>query len=261
MPAAASHAEPSHLRGERIQKVLAAAGHGSRRAIEAMIAAGKVNVNGRPAELGQRVRRSDRIAVGGHLVRGRFDEAHDRVLMYHKPAGEIVSAADPEGRPSVFEQLPRLRAGRWIAIGRLDFNSSGLLLLTSSGELAARLMHPRYEIERAYAVRVSGALSEGQRERLLKGVDLEDGRASFERVEVGGGEGVNRWYNVALLEGRNREVRRMFEAVGLTVSRLIRTRFGPIGLPRELPRGRWRDLTDREIGLLEQLVGLNTADH
>lgn len=236
--------------------MLAAAGHGSRRAIDALIASGKVIVNGQPALLGQRVKRSDRIAIGGHLVRGRFDEAHDRVLLYHKPAGEIVSIADPEGRPSVFEQLPRLRSGRWIAVGRLDFNSSGLLLLTSSGELAARLMHPRHAVERAYSVRVSGVLSEGQRERLLKGVDLEDGRASFERVEVAGGEGANRWYNVTLHEGRNREVRRMFESVGLTVSRLIRTRFGPISLPRELPRGRWRDLTDREIRLLEQLVGL-----
>jgi 23S rRNA pseudouridine2605 synthase len=213
-------------------------------------------VNGAPAVLGQRVRRDDRISVNGAPVRLSAVVDRPRVLVYHKPAGEIVSAADPQGRPSVFDALPKLRAGRWIAVGRLDFNSSGLLLFTTSGELAARLMHPRYEVEREYAVRVLGAVSGEHRARLLEGLPLEDGVARFKIMEEAGGEGLNKWYRVVLEEGRNREVRRMFGALDLTVSRLMRTRYGPMRLPRDLPRGRARDLTPEEAAQLAGAVGL-----
>jgi 23S rRNA pseudouridine2605 synthase len=178
------------------------------------------------------------------------------VLVYHKPAGEIVSHADPEGRPSVFDKLPPMKSAKWLAVGRLDFNTEGLLMLTTSGDLANRFMHPRYSVEREYAVRVVGELSEGSRQKLLQGVELEDGPANFLRIRDGGGEGTNHWYHVALAEGRNREVRRMFEAVGLMVSRLIRTRHGPMALPRGLRRGRWEELDDNEVRGLMAAVGL-----
>jgi 23S rRNA pseudouridine2605 synthase len=170
-----------------------------------------------------------------------------RVLVYHKPAGEIVSSDDPEGRPSVFDRLPNMKTGKWLAVGRLDFNTEGLLLFTNSGDLANRLMHPRYNIDREYAVRTLGELEEGMRQKLLAGVELEDGTASFTKVADGGGEGVNRWYRVVIGEGRNREVRRMFEAVGLTVSRLIRTRYGAMTLPSGLKRGRWEELEENDV--------------
>lgn len=218
---------------------------------------GEISVNGTPAILGQRVRPSDRVVVQGRPARLRFDDSPHRVIMYHKPAGEIVSAADPEGRPSVFDALPRLATGRWIAVGRLDFNTSGLLLFTTFGELAARLMHPRNAVERHYAVRVSGEVPAEQLDRLTLGIELDDGVARFEALEPAGGEGTNRWYSIVIREGRNREVRRMFEAVGLSVSRLIRTRFGPISLPRELPRGRWRDLSATERSALQESVQLH----
>jgi 23S rRNA pseudouridine2605 synthase len=178
------------------------------------------------------------------------------VLLYHKPTGEIVSHADPDGRPSVFDRLPPMKTAKWLAVGRLDFNTEGLLMLTTSGDLANRFMHPRYSVEREYAVRVVGELSEGNRQKLLKGIELDDGPANFLRIRDGGGEGTNHWYHVALAEGRNREVRRMFEAVGLMVSRLIRTRHGPISLPRGLKRGRWEELEDNQVRTLMASVGL-----
>ena len=223
---------------EKLQKVLAEAGLGSRRDMEALIATGVVTVNGDVAKVGDRVHANDSIRVKGRLVK-RAVKTDDvpQVLLYHKPAGEIVSADDPQGRPTVFDHLPRLAGGRWIAVGRLDFNTEGVLLFTDSGQLANLLMHPRYRIEREYAVRVQGELTEEAKEKLLKGVKLEDGIASFSRVEDIGGVSSNHWYRVTLAEGRNREVRRTFEAVGLTVSRLIRVRFGAVLLPKDLPRG------------------------
>jgi len=191
------------------------------------------------------------VRVGGKLVQLKLGDARlPRVLLYHKPEGEIVSRDDPEGRPSVFEKLPRIHNGRWIAVGRLDFNSCGLMLFTSSGELANRLMHPSYELEREYAVRILGQPGPEALEQLQKGIELEDGLARFNRFEEAGGEGANHWYNVTLSEGRNREVRRMFEAVGLTVSRLMRVRYGPVILPSSLKRGQWRELEGQEVAQL-----------
>ncbi len=238
----------------RLQKVLAEAGYGSRRELEEWIVAGRVSVNGMPAGVGQKVGPGDRVKINGKLVNLRFTERAPRVLMYHKPEGEIVSRDDPEGRPTVFERLPVLRKGRWIAIGRLDFNTSGLLLFTNNGELANRLMHPRYEIEREYAVRVIGELGEEQIETLKNGVALEDGEARFSTVADGGGEGSNHWYRVTISEGRNREVRRMFEAIGLTVSRLMRVRYGPVQMPRQLKRGGWAEMPDDDVRALSAAI-------
>ena len=223
---------------EKLQKVLAEAGLGSRREMEALIAQGVVTVNGDVAKVGDRVHSNDSIRVRGRLVK-RAPQLTEvpQVLLYHKPTGEIVSANDPEGRPTVFDKLPAPSSGRWIAVGRLDFNTEGVLLFTNSGELANQLMHPRYRIEREYAVRVQGELTEESKAKLLKGVKLDDGIAAFSRVEDIGGVSSNHWYRVTLAEGRNREVRRTFEAVGLTVSRLIRVRFGAVLLPKDLPRG------------------------
>lgn len=226
---------------------MADTGIGSRRELEEWIAAGRVNVNGEVAHIGQRVGPDDRIRVNGKLVQLKFSLRLPRVLMYHKPEGEIVSRDDPAGRPSVFSHLPRLKSGRWIAIGRLDFNSCGLLLFTNDGGLANRMMHPRFAIEREYAVRVLGEISTEMLAQLRRGVELEDGPAHFTRLLEGGGEGANHWYRVALSEGRNREVRRMFEAVGVTVSRLMRVRYGPVVLPPRLRRGQVQDLTSDEV--------------
>ena len=196
------------------------------------------------------------IRINGKLVQRKVSKRPPRVLIYHKSAGEIVSTSDPEGRPSVFERLPTMKAGKWLAVGRLDFNTEGLLLFTTSGDLANRLMHPRYGIEREYAVRTLGELEEGMRQKLLSGVELEDGPAQFSKISDGGGEGVNRWYRVVIGEGRNREVRRMFEAVGLTVSRLIRTRYGSLTLPSTLKRGRWEELDEQAVRQLMTASGL-----
>lgn len=236
---------------ERLQKVLAQAGVGSRREMEEWIAAGKITVNGEVAHLGQSVVPTDKVKIGGRLINIRFTGANrtPRVLMYHKPEGEIVSRDDPDGRPSVFAALPRCRGGRWINVGRLDFKTSGLLLFTTSGELANKLMHPSSELVREYAVRVLGELTLEAQQQLLKGVELEDGPANFASLVDAGGEGANRWYRVTLFEGRNREVRRMFEAVGCTVSRLIRVRYGPFVLPPQLKRGRTRELSEEEVKL------------
>ena len=229
--------------------MLAGAGFGSRREMEQWIAAGRVSVNGEPAGIGTRVGAGDRVLVDGRPVRLHRGEAA-RVLLYHKPTGEIVSRDDPEGRPEVFDKLPRLRGAKWIAVGRLDFNTSGLLIFTTSGELANRLMHPRHRIEREYAVRLLGELSEEQMQALRTGVPLEDGPAHLDSIEDVGGQGSNHWYNVVLSEGRNREVRRLFEALHLTVSRLMRVRFGPIALPSHLKRGQMRELDEAEIARL-----------
>jgi 23S rRNA pseudouridine2605 synthase len=232
----------------KLHKVLAEAGLGSRRDMEELIIAGRVSVNGEPAHIGQRILPNDTVRINGKLLQRRVsNNKPPRVLVYHKPAGEIVSADDPEGRPSVFDRLPNMKNGKWLAVGRLDFNTEGLLLFTNSGDLANRLMHPRYNIDREYAVRTLGELEEGMRQKLLAGVELEDGLASFTKIADGGGEGVNRWYRVVIGEGRNREVRRMFEAVGLTVSRLIRTRYGAMTLPSGLKRGRWEELEENDV--------------
>lgn len=238
-------AEP--VEPERLQKVLAQVGIGSRREIEEWIVAGRISVNGEPAVLGQKIGPGDRIKCNGKLVQLRFAARTPRVLIYHKPEGEIVSREDPEGRPTVFERLPILRKGRWIAVGRLDFNTSGLLLFTNDGAVANRLMHPRYELEREYAVRLLGQLTDEQIESLKAGVQLEDGLARFTTLSDQGGEGINHWYKVTLSEGRNREVRRMFEAVGLTVSRLMRVRYGPVTLPSRLKRGMWMEMAEAEV--------------
>lgn len=232
----------------KLHKVLAEAGLGSRRDMEELIIAGRVSVNGEPAHIGQRILPTDAVRINGKLLQRRVNNNKPpRVLVYHKPAGEIVSADDPEGRPSVFDRLPTMKTGKWLAVGRLDFNTEGLLLFTNSGDLANRLMHPRYNIDREYAVRTLGVLEEGMRQKLLAGVELEDGLASFTKIVDGGGEGVNHWYRVVIGEGRNREVRRMFEAVNLTVSRLIRTRYGAMTLPTGLKRGRWEELEENDV--------------
>ncbi len=232
---------------ERLHKALAQSGVGSRREMEELIAAGRINVNGQPAHIGQSVSPGDRVKVNGKLVNLRFSNRLPRVILYHKPEGEIVSRNDPDHRPTVFTSMPRLSAGRWVAVGRLDFNTSGLLLLTTSGELANRLMHPRYQLVREYAVRILGEISDESRQRLLEGVELDDGPAQFASFQEAGGEGANRWYRVSLFEGRNREVRRMFEAVGGVVSRLMRVRYGPIALPSSLKRGQVMELADAEV--------------
>jgi 23S rRNA pseudouridine2605 synthase len=241
----------------KLQKVLAQAGIGSRRDLEQMILDKRVTVNGEPAHTGQRISWGDRVAVDGKPVRVRIAPLPTRVIAYHKPAGEVVSHDDPQQRPTVFRRLPRLQQGKWQSVGRLDINTEGLLLFTTSGELANQLMHPRFGVEREYAVRVLGTLEKEARERLLEGVVIDGQPAAFKSIEEGGGEGVNRWYRVVITEGRNREVRRLFEAVGLTVSRLIRIRYGSVVLPRGLRRGVCVDLAEDDVKLLRRLTGLS----
>ena len=232
---------------ERVQKVLAQAGVGSRRAIEELIRQGRVTVNGKPAVLGTKAGPRDRISVDKRTVQLSPPPSLLRILIYHKPEGEIVSRADPEGRSSVFDKLPAIRSAKWIAVGRLDYNTSGLLIFTSSGELAYRLMHPKFEVEREYAVRILGRLKPEQMRQLGKGVQLEDGLAKVESIEDQGGEGANHWYRIVLKEGRNRIVHRIFEALGFTVSRLMRVRFGMISLPPRLKKGQCLELGENEI--------------
>jgi 23S rRNA pseudouridine2605 synthase len=242
---------------ERLQKVLARAGLGSRRQLEDWIRDGRVEVDGKRAELGQKVSGHERIFVDGKRVRLRPDEqAAVEVLAYHKPAGEVCSRNDPEGRPTVFAALPKPAHGRWIGVGRLDISTSGLLLFTTDGELANRLMHPAQEIEREYAVRLLGEVDMPMLERLVAGVQLEDGPARFLAIEESGGRGANRWFHVIIREGRNREVRRLWESQGVTVSRLARVRYGPIVLERSLRPGRSRALTFKEQKQLYQAAGL-----
>ncbi len=249
--------DPGTHKTEKLQKVLARLGLGSRRELEVWIRDGRVSVNGRRAQLGDRVSASDVIRVDGRPVGLRPGQRpRCRVLAYHKPAGEVTTRRDPEGRPTVFERLPLLRTGRWITVGRLDINTTGLLLLTNDGELANRLMHPSSEITREYAVRVYGEVSDDKLSRLRRGVELADGPASFDSITDAGGEGRNHWYHVTLREGRHREVRRVWEAVGVEVSRLIRIRFGPIALPRRLPPGRWDELSTVDVDAVRRAVGL-----
>ena len=240
----------------KLHKVLAQAGIGSRRDMEQMIVDGRITVNGEPAHIGQRISFGDRIAVGGKPVRVRIAPPPPRVLAYHKPAGEVVTHDDPQQRPTVFRRLPRLHHGKWQSVGRLDINTEGLLLFTNSGELANRLMHPRFGIEREYAVRSLGVLEAESKARLLEGVAIEGQPAAFTSIEDGGGVGANHWYRVVIAEGRNREVRTLFEAVGLTVSRLIRIRYGSVVLPRGLRRGVCVDLSEDDVRLLRRLTGL-----
>ena len=253
--------KPSEEPAERLQKVLAAAGLGSRREIETWISEGRITINGRTAKLGDRIRGVDRISVDGRPVKAlaRGTETRHRVILYHKPEGELTTRKDTEGRPTVFEALPPLRGSRWVSVGRLDTNTSGLLIFTNDGGLANKLMHPSSQIEREYAVRVLGKVTDEQLTMLKKGVRLEDGMAKFDEITEAGGEGANHWYHVILREGRNREVRRLWEAVGLTVSRLIRIRFGSLSLPRNLPRGAWRDATEEEISGLSSAAGMTAA--
>ncbi len=232
---------------QRLHKLLALAGFGSRRDMEKLIEAGRVSVNGQLAHVGAAVTEQDVVRVDGRPVRLSFEPELPQVLLYHKPEGELVSTDDPEGRATVFSKLPRIKQGKWIAIGRLDMNTSGLLIFTSSGELANRFMHPRYEVEREYAVRILGELTEGQLLQLTQGIELEDGVANFESIYPTGGEGANKWYQVVIKEGRNREVRRMFEALHLPVSRLMRVRFGPIALPSRVKRGQMLKLEQKEV--------------
>jgi 23S rRNA pseudouridine2605 synthase len=245
----------------KLQKVLAQSGLGSRRDLEQMIADGRVTVNGEPAHTGQRVMQTDRVAIDGKPVRVRTGPSLTRVLAYHKPVGEVVTFNDPQQRPTVFRNLPRLQHGKWQSVGRLDINTEGLLLFTTSGELANRLMHPRFGIQREYAVRVLGQLDSAGRAKLLEGVMIDGHPCAFLSIEDGGGEGANRWYRVSIAEGRHREVRRLFDAVGMAVSRLIRIRYGCVVLPRGLKRGAWVDLSEDDVKLLRQITGLGVRTH
>jgi 23S rRNA pseudouridine2605 synthase len=238
----------------KLHKVLAQAGVGSRRDMEEWIQDGRITVNGEPAHTGQRISFGDRVEVNGKPVRLRIVPPPARIIAYHKPVGEIVTHDDPEHRPTVFRRLPRLPQGKWQSVGRLDINTEGLLLFTTSGGLANQLMHPRFGVEREYAVRVVGTLDDEGRSRLLEGVEIEGQRASFKSIENGGGEGLNQWYRVVITEGRNREVRKLFDAVGLTVSRLIRIRYGTVVLPHGLKRGMWVDLEESDIRAVRRLA-------
>ncbi|ORU94086.1 MAG: 23S rRNA pseudouridylate synthase B [Cycloclasticus sp. symbiont of Bathymodiolus heckerae] len=241
---------------ERIQKLLAQAGVGSRRQVEKWIADGSIDVNGAQAKLGDKITTRDIVKLRGRPVKlaGKL-QVDTQVLIYHKPAGEIVSKRDPEGRPSVFKRLPRLKTGRWIAVGRLDLNTQGLLMFTNDGDLANKLMHPSQQVDREYAVRVMGVVTSEMVERLVKGVELEDGKARFEDVHESGGAGINRWFHVVVAEGRNRVVRRLWESQNCKVSRLIRVRYGTVFLPPGLPTGHHQFLDKKEVQALKSLTG------
>lgn len=254
-----SLSQHKNVSGEKLQKVLARAGQGSRREIESMIEANRVSVNGKIAKLGDRVvvNVNLKIRIDGRLINLQTAQKEIcRVLMYYKPEGELCTRHDPEGRATVFDRLPRLNGSRWIAVGRLDINTSGLLLFTTDGELANRLMHPSHEVEREYSVRVFGQVDDALISRLRKGVQLEDGPANFKTIKPMGGQGMNQWFDVTLMEGRNREVRRLWESQGIQVSRLIRIRYGNIKLMKTLPRGGWEEMDLAQVNYLRELVGL-----
>ncbi|MDH5325803.1 MAG: pseudouridine synthase [Gammaproteobacteria bacterium] len=241
---------------EKLQKVLARAGYGSRRLMETWIEQGRVSVNKVTAKLGDRVGENDLIALDGRLIPKRLLDATQKTLLYHKNVGTVCSRSDPEGRSTIFEDMPKISGGRWISVGRLDISTSGLLIMTSDGELANRLMHPSYELEREYLVRVLGSVSPATINQLLAGVDLDDGPANFDSIVDMGGEGANHWYRVVVKEGRNREVRRLWESQGVVVSRLTRIRFGPVELPRSLARGQTVQMPDKLLADLYRVVGL-----
>lgn len=244
---------------EKLQKVLARAGMGSRREMERAIEAGRVSVNGTTATLGDRVTLSDRISFDGRKVLlENIDTARPRVLLYNKPEGEICTRNDPEGRPTVYQHLPKLKTGRWISVGRLDFNTSGLLLFTDDGDLANKLMHPSSQIDREYLIRIQGAVDDEMKQRLRKGVELDDGMAKFTDIVDGAGEGRNRWFYCVVMEGRNREVRRLWESQGVAVSRLKRVRYGNIFIPSHVRVGQWIELNDKEVSELSQTAGLGS---
>ena len=243
----------------KLHKVLAQAGMGSRLEMEQLIMEGRISVNNEPAHIGQRIQYSDHVKVNGKPIRFRIEAPPTRVIAYHKPAGEVVTHDDPQNRPTVFRKLPKLYQGKWQSVGRLDLNTEGLLLFSSSGDLANNLMHPRFGLEREYAVRVLGKLNKEEKQKLLDGVQLDDGLAQFGSIEDGGGEGANCWYRVTISEGRNREVRRMFESVGHAVSRLIRIRYGAMMLPRGLKRGAWMELGETDIRALMNAVSASSS--
>ncbi len=248
----ANEAQPTARSGHRLHKLLALAGFGSRRDMETLIGSGRITINGQVAVVGATVNEQDIVRLDSRILHLPFEPELPQILLYHKPEGELVSQDDPEGRATVFDKLPKIKQGKWIAIGRLDMNTSGLLIFTNSGELANHFMHPRYEVEREYAVRILGELTEDQMAQLKHGIELEDGPANFESIYANGGEGVNKWYQVVIKEGRNREVRRLFEAFHLPVSRLMRVRFGPINLPPRLKRGTMLKLEQKQVvGILE----------
>jgi 23S rRNA pseudouridine2605 synthase len=242
---------------EKLHKLLANAGYGSRREMERWIAAGRLTINGKPAVIADRVSEGDKIKLDGRYIDLNFTAKKPRVLIYHKPEGEICTRHDPEGRADVFSNLPKLKTARWIAVGRLDINTSGLLLFTTDGVLANKLMHPSAEIEREYAVRVLGEVTDDMLKAMQSGVELEDGMAHFDSIVDAGGTGANRWYHVILREGRKREVRRLWESQGVRVSRLQRIRFGDLALSRSLRPGKWRDLEANELKSLYESVGLS----
>jgi 23S rRNA pseudouridine2605 synthase len=242
---------------EKLQKVLARAGKGSRREMETFISSGRVSVDGKTAFLGDRVEGTEQLRIDGHLVKIKSeDDDLCRILMYNKPEGEMCTRKDPEGRPTVFDRLPPLEAGRWIAVGRLDINTSGMLLFTTDGELANRLMHPSRKVEREYAVRIFGEVNEAMLQTLRTGVKLEDGPAHFQDITYRGGEGRNHWFHVVLSEGRNREVRRLWESQDVQVSRLIRVRYGDMEMKRQLPSGGWTELGLKDVNYYRKLVEL-----
>ncbi|WOH37714.1 23S rRNA pseudouridine(2605) synthase RluB [Thalassotalea fonticola] len=242
---------------EKLQKVLARAGQGSRREMETVISAGRVSVDGKVAYLGDRVEGTEQIRLDGHQVKiAAVDEQACRVLVYNKPEGEMCTRKDPEGRPTVFDRLPRIDGSRWVAVGRLDINTSGMLIFTNDGELANRLMHPSHEVEREYAVRVFGEINEAMLQTLRHGVKLEDGMAKFDKITYKGGEGRNHWFHVVLSEGRNREVRRLWESQEVQVSRLIRVRYGDLTMERRLPLGGWVELGLKDVNYYRKLVEL-----
>ncbi|WP_421855082.1 23S rRNA pseudouridine(2605) synthase RluB [Marinomonas sp.] len=245
---------------EKLQKVLARAGQGSRREMETRIREGRVLVNGEVATLGDRVSVKDTITIDGYSIIATEAGENRRVIIYNKPEGEVCTRKDPEGRPTVFDKLPKLRGERWIAVGRLDINTSGLLLFTTDGELANRLMHPSTEIDREYLVRVMGEVTDENLAALKKGVILDDGVAKFTDIVDGGGEGINRWFYVCLMEGRNREVRRLWESQGVKVNRLKRVRFGPVFLPSKAKVGRWVEMEETDVNSLCAMVDLKLSE-
>lgn len=261
LPLRQVNVDPVFTMSERIQKALAQAGHGSRRQVEAWVREGRIIVNSKVATLGDHITEDDKVLLDGKVLRLKFkQELPRKVIIYHKPVGEICTRNDPEKRTTIYDNLPRLRGGRWVAVGRLDVNTSGLLLLTTDGELANKLMHPSSQMEREYAVRVLGEVDRDMLKRLREGVELDDGKASFDTIRDAGGQGANHWYHVIIKEGRKREVRRLWESQGVTVSRLIRVRFGDISLPRGLAAGKFTDLDEASLNKLLRSVGMPVVE-